>query len=111
MKTSKIILIVILSFIGLVVLDFGGEYYGLIKLGFFGPKRENVKRTIFENTQSYVEGKRQDALKYRLEYLKEKDPVAKEAIRMTIVQSFANFDESKLEPELASFIHDMKYKN
>ena len=110
MRTVKIILIGLLIIAGLFGLSMGLEYLNLIKFGYFAPKYENVKRNVFENTQSYVEGKRQDLVKYRLEYLKCKDKQDKEAIRQTIVQMFANFDEEKLtDPELKSFLHSMKF--
>ena len=109
MKTLKITLLVILGIVLLLGLSWGLAEFGLMKKAYFKPKQENIDREVFENTQSYVEGKRQEAIKYRLEYMKCSDEIEKEAIRMTIVQSFANFDESKLEPELQSFIKDMKY--
>lgn len=77
---------------------------------FFAPKYENVRRETFENTQSYVEGKRQDLVKYRLEYKRAKSAEEKEAIKQTIISQFSNFDESKIEePELRGFLHEMKY--
>ena len=110
MNTLKIIGIGLLVIFGLFLLSMGLEYLNLVKFGYFAPKYENVKREVFENTQSYVEGKRQDLVKYRLEYLKSKDPQEKEALRQTIVQMFANFDEEKLtDPELKSFLHSMKF--
>ena len=77
---------------------------------FWQPKTENVRREVFENTQSYVESKRQDLTKYRLEYLRDTSATDRQALKMTIVQEFANFDESKLtEPQLREFLRQMKY--
>jgi len=98
----------ILGIILICGLSFGLNYFGFVQFQFFAPKYEDVKREIFENTQGYVEGKRQEALKYRLEYMRA-DSSSKQAIKATIVQSFANFDESKLSPELQNFVRDMKY--
>ncbi len=110
MSKTKITLIVIASFIGLIGLSWGLEYLNIIRLGIFKPMRENVEREVFENTQSYVEGKRQEALKYRLEYMRA-DSADKVALQMVIVQSFANFDEEKLPLTLRNFIYDLKYGN
>jgi hypothetical protein len=78
---------------------------------FFAPKYENVRREVFENTQSYVESKRQDLVKYRLEYMRAKTDEEKAALKFTIVQEFANFDEVKLtSPELRDFLRQMKYE-
>lgn len=77
---------------------------------FWQPKMENVRREVFENTQSYVESKRQDLTKYRLEYLRDTSAMDRQALKMTIVQEFANFDESKLtEPQLREFLRQMKF--
>jgi hypothetical protein len=78
---------------------------------FFAPKYEDARREVFENTQSYVEGKRQDLVKYRLEYMRAKTDEEKSALKYTIVQEFANFDETKLpDGELRSFLYQMKYE-
>ena len=89
--------------------SFGLRYAGLMQFELFAPQLEDAKREVFENSQGYIEGKRQEAVKYRLEYMRA-DSTSKQAIKMTIVQSFANFDESKLSPELQAFIHKMKYE-
>lgn len=86
--------------LGIATLTFGLNYLGLINYQFFAPKYENARREVFENTQSYVEGKRQDLVKYHYEFIRSKSTQDKEAIRMVIIQSFANFDLTKLSPEL-----------
>ena len=60
-----------------------------MKYSFFAPRQENVRRNVFENTQSYVKGKQQELEKLRLEYIREKDPIAKEAIANMIRHNFA----------------------
>lgn len=104
---------VFLGFIGIVVLflalNLGFGWFDVFKTKTVGKAKQDAQREVFENTQSYVEGKRQEALKYRLEYMKA-DSSDREAIRMVVVQGFANFDEEKLPIELRNFIHDMKYK-
>ncbi len=72
---------------------------GLLNLGmfkFFAPKYENVKREVFENTQSYNHGKIQDLAQYKEEYDKA-DYEGKEAVRQIIILRFAEFDESKIK--------------
>lgn len=71
--------------------------------------KENAKREVFEQTQSYVEGKRQAALKYYIEYQKA-DEEQKIALRNIIILEFANFNEDEyLTGELHEFIHNCKY--
>ena len=103
----KIFLSMIGGLIAVLGLLFILNYTGLITYQFFAPKYENVRRKTFENTKSYVEGKRQEITKYRLEYIREKDPAAKEAIKETILKSFANFDINKLEPDQQTFYYSL----
>jgi hypothetical protein len=83
--------------VGFLALQFVLGLYGLAWFKFFEPKKEDIRREIFENTQSYVHGKIQDLAKYKLEYDALKDPSAKEAIRQVIVMRFAEFDETKIK--------------
>ena len=95
-------------FVGSIVLIF---VLGLVSLGyykFFGPKTENIRREIFENTQSYIHGKSQDLAKYMEEYNKA-DEQNKEAIRQMIILRFAELDETKIQsPGLRSFLKRMR---
>ena len=73
-------------------------------------KYKNVNRTVFEQTQSYVEAKRQELVKLHHEWVHASD-ADKLPIEAMIRQSFANFDENKIEqPELYSFLKTIKYK-
>ena len=101
-------LIAILVIIGLFAFTFLANEFEIFGIRFWGVRAENARREVFEQTQSYVEGKRQELTKYRLEYQREKDPIAKEAIRQTIIQSMANFNESKLPTDLQSFLEQLK---
>jgi len=91
-KTWKI---VGLSLCALVVLFLLG-LYGLGWMKFFEPKKENIRREIFEQTQSYTHGKIQDLAKYYDEYSKS-DTSGKEAIRQMIIMRFAEFDAEKIK--------------
>ena len=72
---------------------------GLFGLGwnkFFLPKQENIRRDVFEETQSYVHGKIQDLAKYKLEY-DNASTEEQDALRFIIVNRFAEFDETKIK--------------
>jgi hypothetical protein len=89
------------ALLGIVVicgLVFGAECLDLVNFGFFAPKYENVHRKVFEQTQSYVEGKRQDLTKYYEEW-RRSDKEGKEGIRSIVLESFANFDTALLTPQ------------
>jgi len=84
------------------------SFFGLWYYKFFGPKKENIRREIFENTQSYVQGKAQDLAKYYEEYSKA-DSNGKESIRQLVILRFAELDETKLQsPRLRSFLVTMR---
>lgn len=76
---------------------------------FIEPKKEDMRREIFINTRSYVEGKTQDLIKYMFEYQKASED-EKIVLESVIRHSFAEFDENKLDSEeLKSFLKKIKY--
>lgn len=72
------------------------------------PIEQNIERVTFENTQSYVDGKRQEALKYYNEY-RDASMEEKLAIEQTVKMAFGTFDEGKLNEPLRGFVFDCKY--
>jgi hypothetical protein len=88
----------------------GLDYSSLIWESFIGPKRENVRRQVFEQTKSYNQGMQQDLIKFMHEYNVSKDPEEKKAISSTVRHMMSDYDESKLEPELRSFLTKCKYQ-
>jgi len=83
-------------FIGIIGVFFALELVGLGFFKFFEPKRENIRREIFENTQSYTHGKIQDLAKYYEEYSKA-DEKNKETLKQIIILRFAEFDVDKIK--------------
>lgn len=87
----KVVLYSISGFIIVLVLVFMLSCFGLVSYRFFAPIYKNTKREVFENTQSFVEGKRQSLTKYYNEWRKS-NKVEKASIRMIVLQEFAHFD-------------------
>lgn len=87
---------------------FALKYAGVLSYSFFAPKYEDARRTVFENTQSFIEGKKQELIKYRLEYMRSEDAAEKEALRITIISSMANVDRSKLPMDLQQFLISLR---
>ena len=85
---------------------------GLAGLGyykFFAPRRENVRREVFEQTKSYVHGKIQDLAKHKAEYDRAETDEDKEAIQAVIRHQFAAFDVSQIDsPELRACLKRMR---
>jgi hypothetical protein len=105
----KITLISILVIGGLIGLIYGFGWIGVHQTKTFKKAQKDADREVFEETQSYVEGKRQEALKFYQEYNKAEDN-QRSAIKQLVSHSFANFDENKLNEPLKTFIYDCKYK-
>ncbi|WP_159522903.1 hypothetical protein [Sunxiuqinia indica] len=111
MKRTVLLSIVgFILFIGLMIgLSYAFGWIGVHQTKTIGKAQQNAKREVFEQTQSYVEGKRQAALKYYKEY-QQADEDAKKGLKGIVSQDFANFDEDKyLTGELRNFIHNCKY--
>jgi hypothetical protein len=79
------------------------SFFALYHYGFFAPKFENARRSVFESTRSYNQAKIQELAKYRLEYLKV-DENGKAAIAATIMHRFADYDDKRLPSELRNFL-------
>jgi len=109
MKQWQQIALGIVAFIALIVLVNEFEIAGV---KFWGVRKENARREVFEQTQSYVEGKRQDLIKYHHEWVNASVD-DKIAIEFTIRESFSQFNEDKYladQPELLSFLKNIKNK-
>ena len=99
MTKWQIVLLVILAF----VLIIGISFFGLWYYKFFGPKFENIRREVFEETRSYNQAKLQELAKYKHEY-EMADKSGKIAIASTIRHRFADYDLNELPMELRLFL-------
>jgi len=94
---AKSILITLVSLALFFVILFGLQYVGIVNYKFFAPKYQNAQREVFENTQSFTEGKIQDLIKYYHEWLNS-DKEGKSALKELVIEDFANYDINKLTP-------------
>jgi hypothetical protein len=79
---------------------------------FFAPKQEAVRREVFENTPSYVKGMVQELENMQVEYVREKDPAAKEALASVILHRVSGFNlnDPDVPRDLRQFIEQLKEK-
>lgn len=106
---KKQILIYGSAFIGFLVLIFILELFGLGMFKFFAPKKENIRREVFENNKSYSHGIIQDLAKYYGEYQKAESTEDKNAIKEIIKVRFAEFDSDKINSQqLKTFLINMR---
>jgi hypothetical protein len=88
---------------------FLGDYVSLKWSEFISPKKENVRRKVFENTNSYIRGKNQDLLNYYRQYQKA-TAEDKEAIAELIRTDLADFPEKHIQSDrLRHFFIKIKY--
>lgn len=76
---------------------------------FWAPKYENVNRQIFENTMSYTQGMAQDLSNAKMQYV-QATPDQKAGLASIIVHRFADYDVSKLPPDLQDFLQSLRDK-
>ena len=108
MSNIKIFGLACLIFIGLLALSLGLGYFNVFATKTVGKAQQNANREVFEQTQSYVEGKRQELIKYHHEWVKASKE-DKESIQASIRLSFANFDDELIkDPDLYSFLKMVK---
>ena len=98
--------------LGMFLLVVGANEFEIFGTKFWGVRKENARREVFEQTQSYVEGHRQDLIKYHHEWIKA-SPQDQIAIEFTIREEFSQFDEDKYlidQPQLYQFLKTIKNK-
>jgi hypothetical protein len=86
---------------------FGLEYFDLITTKFFAPRHEAIRRETFEQSKAYNQGTIQEIENLYLEYGKASEE-HKKAIGSIVLHRLADFDKSKLSPELQQFVSKLK---
>lgn len=101
---------ILLGIVLFIVMIFAINQFEIFGIKFWGTQRENARREVFENSQSYVEGKRQELSKFHHEWVNA-DADSKITIEYTIRQNFANFDRTYItDPQMYSFLNEVMNK-
>lgn len=74
----------------------------------FAPKYEATRRQVYEQSKSYNEGMLQELRDYQVQYLREKDPQAKQAIAFAILHNADEYDIDKLPEDLREFVVQLR---
>lgn len=74
---------------------------------FFGPKYEQTRREIFEQSKAYNQGMIQELQSLQLDHAKG-NVEQKAAIRSIVLHRYADFDDSKLPGDLRIFVSRMR---
>ena len=100
-----LIILVICTFI-ISFIATGGD---LALYKFWAPKQENAKRQVFENTQSYIQGKTEYIGKLRYQYLAAEPNSAQQAsLRMLILSEAQTVDIDKLPYSIKAFVQQLE---
>ena len=105
---SRVLLWIVVAIIGVIALTFLADAVGIVDIDVFGTRAENARRHVYMQTQSYNDGMAQQLQRYQLQYQTEKDPMAKAAIRATILHMTAGWDGSRLDPGTSAFLEKMR---
>lgn len=96
MKVLTNILVVIAVLIGITGFAMWNGEMSVFMKKRYGTQLADADREVYQKSLSYVRGKTQELAKYKLQYTKETDPVAKEAIRLYMIEGFADVDSSDI---------------
>jgi len=73
----------------------------------FAPKYEQVRRETFEQSKAYNEGMAQELQRMQFEYV-QADDEHKAALASIILHRVADYDESRLPPDLHAFVESLR---
>jgi hypothetical protein len=107
MSKFKIIMLTVFGVILMLVIGFGFRYYDLIMFKFFGIRYENVRRNIFEQSQSYNQGMKQELENMQFQ-IEQADDSHKTALAQLMRHRVAYYGYENLTPSLQRFVDKIK---
>ena len=107
MSKFKISVLVVFGFVLILAIGFGSQYYDLLLYKFFGIRYENVRRNIFEQSQSYNQGMKQELENMQFQ-IEQADDVHKTALAQLMRHRVAYYGYDNLTPDLQRFVDKMK---
>ena len=106
-SSPRVILATLLAMIAMYILGFLATGGDLAIYSFWAPKRADAQRQVFEHTQSYIEGKRGNIARMRVEF-ETADPAHKAALRTMILAEADSVDNAKLPASQQAFISSLR---
>lgn len=106
-SAPRVFLAMVVGLVALYALGFLATGGDLAIYRYWAPKQENAKRVVFENTQSYVQGKQEFISRLRYQYQSAEPGAQKEALRSLILSEAANVDNGKLSPDVQAFLRSI----
>ena len=100
-KVVGLVVGVLVAILGLGWLAMGNDFF---LYQFFAPKYEQVRHDTFKESQAYNDGMKNDLQDLWIQYTGNITQEQRDAVASTILHRFASYDESKLPPELRTFL-------
>lgn len=100
--------LVVLGLLAVGALGFIGVAYDTGMYKFWAPKQENIRREVFTNTQSFVQGKISYLTQLRLDYETAADGPQKRAVRSMILNEANQVNHDLLPANLRGFIEGLE---
>lgn len=109
--TGKVIAIVLIAAVLFGGLTYGFGWFGVGYTKTVGKDQQNANREVFEETNSFTKGKRQEIIKYYKEWNEAETLEDKKAIETIVSMSLSDFDEDRFitDAKLLSWIKNVKY--
>ncbi len=107
----RIAMFLVVLLVVLTAINFIGTGGDLALYKFWAPKYANAQRQVFENTQSYVQGKVEYLMRLRFQYQQakeDKEDTRAAGLRTLILDEASTVDNDKLPPDLQAFISRLK---
>ena len=112
MKTLAIVVgPLVVFFVLLLGVGFAVNGTDFVLYKFFGPKRANLERSIYENTHSYNAAMIQELEIMQLDYIRTDNKESKKAIAAIFLHRIGDYDETKLPPSLYAFLQELRRTN
>jgi len=107
----KYIVISILAIGVLIGASYAFGWVGVHQTKTITKAKRNAEREVFEETNSFTKGKRQEIIKYYKEWKETETIEEKKAIETIVSMSLADFDEDRFisDAKLLSWIKSIKY--
>lgn len=108
MKVLGTIIVVLLFF---ACIGYGFQWIQVYRAETVGKALQNSERVVYEETNSFSKGKRQEIIKAYKEWQEAESIEDKKAIENVLAMSLADFDEDKFitDPKLLSWVKEIKY--
>ena len=110
MNIGKVIGLSLLGLVVILALSWGFGWFDVFNTRTVGKAQMNAHRLNYEQSQSFVEGKKTQLIKLHHEWVKG-DASDRVALEEEIRQSFSEFNEDLYlqdQPELYTFLHRIK---